>query len=190
VKSCPILAGLFREHVADGFFMHSGNGHQLQARQYAIMCICVALQTAIVACGTNVCCNISVYTHRLELDAGACVQVGSVEIEQIIVLHVPEVQQAAAIAIPPPTGGPEQLALFVVPKDESSSITDKALLQTITANSKQAIRAHLNPLFKLQQVVLVKTLPRNASNKVMRRVLREEAQKLAAAAGAAPVSKL
>lgn len=114
---------------------------------------------------------------------------GSVEIEQVIVLHVPEVQQAAAVAIPPPTGGPEQLVLFLVPEDVGSSVTDKALLSTISASSKQAIKAHLNPLFKVQQVVLVKMLPRNASNKVMRRVLRDQAQKLASSAWA-PASKL
>lgn len=114
------------------------------------------------------------------------VQVGSVEIERVIVLHVPELQQAAAIATPPPSGGPEQLVLFLVPRDEGSSVKDKALLNAITASCKQAIKTHLNPLFKVQQVVLVKTLPRNASNKVMRRVLRDQAQQLASTA----VSKL
>lgn len=116
-------------------------------------------------------------------------QVGSVEIERVVVLHVPEVQQAAAISIAPPTGGPEQLVLFLVPKDESKSITDKTLLNVTSSSCQQAIRRHLNPLFKVQQVVLVKTLPRNASNKVMRRVLREQSQKLASSSRA-PLSKL
>ena len=106
------------------------------------------------------------------------------EIEQVVVLHVPEVQQAAAIATPPPNGGPEQLVLFLVPKDESKSVADKALLNVITSHSQQAIKAHLNPLFKVHRVVLVKTLPRNASNKVMRRVLRDEALKFASPSGA------
>jgi acetyl-CoA synthetase len=134
--------------------------------------------------------SFTLVTDDLDHDPdGVCVQVGSVEIEQVITLHVPEVQQAAAIAIPPPTGGPEQLVIFAVPKDESVNVTDKTMLQIISKNSKQAIRAHLNPLFKVHEVVLVKNLPRNASNKVMRRVLRDEALKRAAS-GATHVAKL
>ena len=37
---------------------------------------------------------------------------------------------------------------------------------------QQQIRARLNPLFKIQDVVVVEALPRTASNKVMRRELR------------------
>jgi acetyl-CoA synthetase len=39
---------------------------------------------------------------------------------------------------------------------------------------QQAIRDHLNPLFHIEDVVLVSSLPRTASNKVMRRVLRNQ----------------
>ena len=38
----------------------------------------------------------------------------------------------------------------------------------------EAIRAELNPLFKVHDVVVVDALPRTASNKVMRRVLRRQ----------------
>jgi acetyl-CoA synthetase len=38
----------------------------------------------------------------------------------------------------------------------------------------QAIKDELNPLFKVQDVVLMERLPRTASNKIMRRVLRDE----------------
>ena len=38
---------------------------------------------------------------------------------------------------------------------------------------QQMIRRELNPLFKIHEVVAVRELPRTASNKVMRRVLRE-----------------
>ena len=36
------------------------------------------------------------------------------------------------------------------------------------------IRAHLNPLFKVHEVVVADRLPRTASAKVMRRTLRAE----------------
>jgi len=36
----------------------------------------------------------------------------------------------------------------------------------------EAISAHLNPLFKVRDVVAVETLPRTESNKIMRRSLR------------------
>ena len=38
---------------------------------------------------------------------------------------------------------------------------------------QQVLRGELNPLFKIHEVVVVEALPRTASNKVMRRVLRE-----------------
>jgi acetyl-CoA synthetase len=37
-----------------------------------------------------------------------------------------------------------------------------------------AIREKLNPLFKVHEVLAVPRLPRTASNKIMRRVLRDE----------------
>ena len=38
---------------------------------------------------------------------------------------------------------------------------------------QQVLRGELNPLFKIHEVVVVEALPRTASNKVMRRILRE-----------------
>ena len=39
---------------------------------------------------------------------------------------------------------------------------------------QRAIKRDLNPLFKIHDVVLIETLPRTASNKVMRRELRKD----------------
>ena len=47
-------------------------------------------------------------------------------------------------------------------------------LHQLKLQCQQAIRASLNPLFKLERVLLRESLPRTASNKVMRRVLRDE----------------
>jgi len=41
---------------------------------------------------------------------------------------------------------------------------------------QEAISQHLNPLFRLDRVIVAPSLPINASNKVMRRVLRDQVQ--------------
>jgi acetyl-CoA synthetase len=41
---------------------------------------------------------------------------------------------------------------------------------------QNALKINLNPLFKIREVIIVESLPRTASNKVMRRVLRSRFQ--------------
>ncbi|KAI8464379.1 MAG: hypothetical protein J3K34DRAFT_388561 [Monoraphidium minutum] len=95
-------------------------------------------------------------------------QVSSVEIERVVMERAPDlILDAAAVGMPAPGGGPEQLVIFVVPREAGR---DAALLAACQA----AVRAHLNPLFKVERVVAVASLPRTASNKVMRRVLRDQ----------------
>ncbi|KAL0031137.1 hypothetical protein WJX77_005362 [Trebouxia sp. C0004] len=50
----------------------------------------------------------------------------------------------------------------------------QADLHELKLKCQQAIRSSLNPLFKLERVLLRDSLPRTASNKVMRRLLRDE----------------
>ncbi len=45
--------------------------------------------------------------------------------------------------------------------------------ETLKREMNQAIKTHLNPYFKVHDLVLVEGLPRTASNKIMRRVLRD-----------------
>ncbi|MBD2354174.1 AMP-binding protein [Tolypothrix sp. FACHB-123] len=98
------------------------------------------------------------------------IKVSSMEIEQIL-NTVEGICEAVAIAYSPPEGGPSQLIVYAVL--ESHIQPNKELLK----NSLQtAIRQQLNPLFKIQDLVIIDTLPRTASNKVMRRVLREDYQ--------------
>ncbi|MBD2194258.1 MULTISPECIES: AMP-binding protein [Calothrix] len=98
------------------------------------------------------------------------IKVSSMEIEQIL-NTVEGICEAIAIAYSPPEGGPSQLIVYAVL--ESHIQPNKELLQ----NSLQtAIRKQLNPLFKIQDIVIIDTLPRTSSNKVMRRVLREDYQ--------------
>ncbi|MDG1481820.1 MAG: AMP-binding protein [Myxococcota bacterium] len=94
------------------------------------------------------------------------IKVSSAEIERVCA-HVEGIRESAAIALTPSGGGPAQLVVVVVLED-APEIAD---LQT---KLQRAIRGRLNPLFKVHRVVSMDTLPRTASGKVMRRVLRAQ----------------
>ncbi len=79
------------------------------------------------------------------------------------------VLETAAIAVPPPGGGPDTLIVYAVL--ERGAERDPASLRSAF---QTAIRGRLNPLFKVEDVRVVDALPRTASGKVMRRVLRQE----------------
>jgi acetyl-CoA synthetase len=95
------------------------------------------------------------------------IKVSSAEIEQA--LHrVADLQEAAAIAHSPPDGGPSQLIIYAVVANPTHQTPTE-----LKADLQTAIAQQLNPLFKIHDVVIVESLPRTASNKVMRRVLRD-----------------
>ena len=93
------------------------------------------------------------------------IKVSSAEIEQVL-QKVPGVFETAAIAVSP-DGGPSQLVIYAVCPG-----TDANRNAAMMAEMQNAIRRDLNPLFKIQELVMVDTLPRTATNKVMRRELR------------------
>jgi acetyl-CoA synthetase len=101
------------------------------------------------------------------------IKVSSAEIERVL-NSVPGVVETAAVAVPPPGGGPSLLWIFAVPQ---TAAADRAALLAVI---RQALRDHLNPLFKIQNLALLDALPRTASNKVMRRLLREKAMEASA----------
>ena len=94
------------------------------------------------------------------------IKTSSAEIEQVI-NHMEAVLESAAVAVTPPGGGPSQLVVVVVPQQAEAS--REALAESV----QKQLRKQLNPLFKLHKLVLAESLPRTASNKIMRRVLRE-----------------
>ncbi len=96
------------------------------------------------------------------------IKVSSLEIEESVA-GMKGVRETAAIAVSPAGGGPSMLVVYAVPSGEIE--LNAAELRPAM---QQAIRNRLNPLFKLHDVVVVPALPRTASNKVMRRVLRAE----------------
>jgi acetyl-CoA synthetase len=99
------------------------------------------------------------------------IKVSSLEIEEVVG-SVEGVRETAAVAVSPPGGGPSMLVVYAVPASETE-LSPAALRSAM----QQAVRAKLNPLFKVHDVVITEALPRTASNKVMRRTLRAEYEK-------------
>ncbi|KAK9669045.1 hypothetical protein RND81_13G105100 [Saponaria officinalis] len=99
------------------------------------------------------------------------IKVSSVEIERLCNMVDSNILETAAIGVPPSEGGPEQLVIAVVFKDQSPPNPNLNHLKT---SFNSAIQKHLNPLFKVSAVVPRTSLPRTATNKVMRRVLRQQ----------------
>eukprot|EP00531_Pseudo-nitzschia_arenysensis_P009377 CAMPEP_0116121690 /NCGR_PEP_ID=MMETSP0329-20121206/3829_1 /TAXON_ID=697910 /ORGANISM="Pseudo-nitzschia arenysensis, Strain B593" /LENGTH=756 /DNA_ID=CAMNT_0003615515 /DNA_START=83 /DNA_END=2353 /DNA_ORIENTATION=+ len=97
------------------------------------------------------------------------IKVGSVEIENACNL-VENISETAAIAVSETKGGPSKLVIYAVLKNESDA-TDK---DTLKSEMQKSIKTKLNPLFGISDVVTTESLPRTASNKVMRRVLRDQ----------------
>ena len=95
------------------------------------------------------------------------IKVGSLELEQVLDRH-PAVRESAAIGVQPSGEGAERLVVFVVAESESNH--PERLIRELD----DALRGRLNPLFRIHDLVLVKRLPRTASNKLMRRELRKQ----------------
>ena len=98
------------------------------------------------------------------------IKVSSAEIEEVLNV-VSEVQETAAVAVSPKDGGPSQLVIYAVLTVSETAPTKQELHTTL----QTALSAHLNPLFRIHEVVIVNALPRTASNKIMRRLLRQQA---------------
>ena len=94
------------------------------------------------------------------------IKISSAEIEGVL-NSVNGIQEVAAISVPPPDGGPSQLVIYTV-------LLPGADTDSLHTSLQSAIREHLNPLFRIHDVVVVDALPRTASNKIMRRILRDE----------------
>ena len=100
------------------------------------------------------------------------IKVSSIEIERAC-NRVTGVSETAAIAVSPADGGPSSLVVFAVLKDKNVAQEQNLSIQ-LRGLMQKSIKDTLNPLFGISEVVLTDTLPRTASNKVMRRVLRDQ----------------
>lgn len=93
------------------------------------------------------------------------IKVSAAEIERV--LTHPSLLETAAIAVSPPQNGPSQLIIYAV-------TTEKLQKKIIMDEMQKKINLHLNPLFKIHDIVFINELPKTASNKIMRRLLRKE----------------
>ncbi len=94
------------------------------------------------------------------------IKVSSVQIEKII-SKLDFIDEVAAIAVPPEGGGPNVLVIYYVEKINTLSSNEKY------NKVKNCVKTQLNPLFKVSELIKIDSLPRTASNKIMRRKLRE-----------------
>jgi acetyl-CoA synthetase len=94
------------------------------------------------------------------------IKVSSVELEQVLDRH-PEVYESAAVAVQPEGEGAEQLVVYAVVR-EGTGVDRERLLTELS----KLLKTELNPLFKIFDLQIAESLPRTASNKLMRRKLR------------------
>jgi acetyl-CoA synthetase len=94
------------------------------------------------------------------------IKVSSRELELIFDSH-PAVYESAAVAVQPGGEGADRLVAFIVPE---GGVDEPLLGRELGA----LLASQLNPLFKVHQVVVTDSLPRTASNKLMRRELRRQ----------------
>jgi acyl-coenzyme A synthetase/AMP-(fatty) acid ligase len=103
------------------------------------------------------------------------VKVASAEIERAVMgsgsAFAASVAEVAAVGVPAPGGGPEALTLVAVANPGAGPPPDPSALR---AAATAALRSSLNPLFRVERVVVVRDLPRTATGKVMRRELRAD----------------
>lgn len=100
------------------------------------------------------------------------IKVSAAEIERLL-QTLPEVNEVAAIAISPTDGGPSQLVIYAV-----LNPTFSAEINELKIKMQAYIRESLNPLFKIKDLAIIESLPRTASNKIMRRILRKQYLKI------------
>lgn len=93
------------------------------------------------------------------------IKVSSIELEEVINEH-PSVFESAAVAVPIQGEGAASLVVYVVQAEvcEPSSLRQEL---------DRRLAAEINPLFRIHEVVVTESLPRTASNKVIRRKLRD-----------------
>jgi acetyl-CoA synthetase len=92
------------------------------------------------------------------------IKISSRELESVIENH-DAVYESAAIAVQPEGEGAEKLIVYIVTHGE----VDCEQLKTDIGS---LIAQRINPLFKIHELIVANSLPRTASNKLMRRALR------------------
>ncbi|KAK7359225.1 hypothetical protein VNO77_01177 [Canavalia gladiata] len=97
------------------------------------------------------------------------IKTSSIEIERVCDRADECILETAAVGVETANRGPEQLVIFVVLKKGYNSNAE-----TLKMNFSKAIQSNLNPLFKVSLVKIVPEFPRTSSNKILRRVMRDQ----------------
>ncbi|WP_372745566.1 AMP-binding protein [Lutibacter sp.] len=94
------------------------------------------------------------------------IKISSVQIEGVL-NSLDFIKESAAIAVSPENGGPSLLVIFYS-ENESRLLENERLQQAINC-----VKEKINPLFRVHDLVKLEELPRTASNKILRRSLRD-----------------
>jgi acetyl-CoA synthetase len=94
------------------------------------------------------------------------IKVSSVELERVIGLHE-SVVECAAVSIQREGESIEKLVVYAV-------VNEDIAREKLLSEQSRLISRNLNPLFKIHDLIITKSLPKTASNKVMRRELRSQ----------------
>nr|KYP45727.1 Acetyl-coenzyme A synthetase 1 [Cajanus cajan] len=97
------------------------------------------------------------------------IKTSSVEIERVCDGADECLLETAAVGVATANRGPEQLVIFVVLKKGYNSNAE-----TLKMKFTKAIQSNLNPLFKVSLVKIVPEFPRTSSNKILRRIMRDQ----------------
>jgi acetyl-CoA synthetase len=95
------------------------------------------------------------------------IKISSAEIERTLI-GIPGITESAAIAVTLTQQGPSSLVIFAAIGDHPPLSKD-----IIKTDMQARINQHLNPLFKIHDIVFIPELPKTASNKIIRRMLRD-----------------
>lgn len=94
------------------------------------------------------------------------IKISAAEIEHCF-LEITDIVEAVAIG-KNNINSPVELIIYAVPVDP------KVNIEQLKQQMQAAINTKLNPLFKISAVKLIEAIPRTTSNKIMRRVLRDQ----------------
>ena len=94
------------------------------------------------------------------------IKVSSHELENIVDDHE-AVYESASVAVQPEGEGAEKLVVFVVLSRDIDH-------ETLSQDLRRMISKKLNPIFRIHDLIITETLPRTASNKLMRRTMRAQ----------------